>query len=221
MREGTSIHGLSSQQRASVQVEVPVDHGLLMENLLDLAHAPFTHTGTFAKGWPVPNVVRFHTQRVLSGAWDPYPIDMSFEPPCMVVSLIGLKQPGQIEAGAKAGECDKHLHQLHVCLPSKTGHTRLLYRMSLDFMGWVKYVPGIQFFWQYIAGQVRAPSCLFLESACVAVVLLRRGSVLLSLCVLFAPVHMLVLLIPSGASSTATSGVGLLRTCSRLRCLKG
>ena len=30
---------------------VPVDAALLMENLLDLAHAPFTHTGTFAKGW--------------------------------------------------------------------------------------------------------------------------------------------------------------------------
>jgi hypothetical protein len=24
--------------------DVPVEHGLLMENLLDLAHAPFTHT---------------------------------------------------------------------------------------------------------------------------------------------------------------------------------
>lgn len=29
--------------------QVPVEHGLLIENLLDLAHAPFTHTSTFAK----------------------------------------------------------------------------------------------------------------------------------------------------------------------------
>lgn len=35
-----------------------MEHGLLMENLLDLAHAPFTHTSTFAKGWPIPEVVR-------------------------------------------------------------------------------------------------------------------------------------------------------------------
>lgn len=35
-------------------MDVPVEHGLLLENLLDLAHAPFTHTSTFAKGWPVP-----------------------------------------------------------------------------------------------------------------------------------------------------------------------
>lgn len=137
-----------------LQVEVPVEHGLLMENLLDLAHAPFTHTSTFAKGWPVPDAVRFHTQRMLGGNWDPYPIDMSFEPPCMVVSMIGLKQPGQIEAGARASECSNHLHQLHVCLPSREGHTRLLYRMSLDFMGWLQYVPKIQVFWEYIAGQV-------------------------------------------------------------------
>ena len=38
-------------------MELPVEHGLLMENLLDLAHAPFTHTTTFAKGWPVPRYV--------------------------------------------------------------------------------------------------------------------------------------------------------------------
>lgn len=34
-----------------------MEHGLLMENLLDLAHAPFTHTSTFARGWPIPESV--------------------------------------------------------------------------------------------------------------------------------------------------------------------
>nr|GMD76045.1 chlorophyllide A oxygenase, chloroplastic-like [Ipomoea batatas] len=33
----------------------PPEHGLLLDNLLDLAHAPFTHTSTFAKGWSVPS----------------------------------------------------------------------------------------------------------------------------------------------------------------------
>jgi chlorophyllide a oxygenase len=56
----------------------------MVENLLDLAHAPFTHTATFARGWPVPEAVRFHASQLLSGAWDPYPIDMGFAPPCMV-----------------------------------------------------------------------------------------------------------------------------------------
>ena len=38
-------------------MELPVEHGLLLDNLLDLAHAPFTHTSTFAKGWTVPRFV--------------------------------------------------------------------------------------------------------------------------------------------------------------------
>ena len=42
------------QVHAELVMDVPVEHGLLLENLLDLAHAPFTHTSTFAKGWPIP-----------------------------------------------------------------------------------------------------------------------------------------------------------------------
>lgn len=51
---------------AGGQVEVPVEHGLLMENLLDLAHAPFTHTSTFAKGWPVPDSVKFKVRSTVT-----------------------------------------------------------------------------------------------------------------------------------------------------------
>jgi hypothetical protein len=32
----------------------------------------------------VPDAVKFHAQQLLSGQWDPYPIDMAFQPPCMV-----------------------------------------------------------------------------------------------------------------------------------------
>ncbi|KAK9821473.1 hypothetical protein WJX81_008409 [Elliptochloris bilobata] len=142
------------QVHAELLLEVPVEHGLLLENLLDLAHAPFTHTSTFAKGWPVPEVVRFNAARLLGGSWEPYPIDMSFEPPCMVLSTIGLEQPGKIKRGARAAACANHLHQLHVCLPAGPDRTRLLYRMSLDFLHWTRAVPGIQAFWRSIANQV-------------------------------------------------------------------
>ena len=158
--------------------DVPVEHGLLMENLLDLAHAPFTHTGTFAKGWGVPNMVKFASRKLRKegdgwhdmsnflangrseGSWKPYPIDMKFLAPCMVDSHIGLSQAGaagkgaQFEAGVTALDCAKHLHQLHVCLPSTPGHTRLLYRMSLDFASWAQYVPGIEYIWTEMANQV-------------------------------------------------------------------
>ncbi|CAK0782545.1 hypothetical protein CVIRNUC_005763 [Coccomyxa viridis] len=145
--EGFEVH-------AELILEVPVEHGLLLENLLDLAHAPFTHTSTFAKGWPIPDVVKFNAQKLLGGNWEPYPIDMAFEPPCMVLSTIGLAQPGKIERGARAAGCRNHLHQLHVCLPAGPGRSRLLYRMSMDFLHWTKHVPFIEAFWAHIAKQV-------------------------------------------------------------------
>jgi chlorophyllide a oxygenase len=145
--QGYKIH-------AEIEVEVPVEHGLLIENLLDLAHAPFTHTTTFARGWPVPDVVRFQAAKVLSGNWNPYPIDMAFLPPCMTMSNIGLAQPGRVARGARAEACANHLHQVHVCLPSRRGHTRLLYRMSLDFMSWARFIPGIKQAWEKVAAQV-------------------------------------------------------------------
>lgn len=44
-----------------IVMELPVEHGLLLDNLLDLAHAPFTHTSTFAKGWSVPRYLYTYT----------------------------------------------------------------------------------------------------------------------------------------------------------------
>ena len=142
---------------AELVLDVPVDAGLLLENLLDLAHAPFTHTGTFAKGWPVPDAVRFHARAAaasLAGDWDPYPIDMAHAPPAGVLSTIGLTSPGKVARGASASDCARHLHQLHCVLPAGVGRTRLLYRMGMDFWGWSARLPGVSSFWRHIAGRV-------------------------------------------------------------------
>lgn len=139
---------------AEIVIELPVEHGLLLDNLLDLAHAPFTHTNTFAKGWSVPSFVKFLTPASgLQGYWDPYPIDMEFRPPCMVLSTIGISKPGKLE-GKNTQQCATHLHQLHVCLPSSRNKTRLLYRMSLDFAPVLKHVPFMQHLWRHFANQV-------------------------------------------------------------------
>ena len=161
--EGVAAPPPGFKIHAEIEVEVPVEHGLLIENLLDLAHAPFTHTTTFARGWPVPEVVRFKAAEALSGAWHPYPIDMEFRPPCVTVSTIGLAQPGKIERNVGAKDCQNHLHQIHVCLPSKEGHTRLLYRMSMDFLDWARYIPGIKSLWKYVAGQVLGEDLVLVE----------------------------------------------------------
>ncbi|PON41162.1 Aromatic-ring-hydroxylating dioxygenase, alpha subunit [Parasponia andersonii] len=142
------------QIHAEIVMELPVEHGLLLDNLLDLAHAPFTHTSTFAKGWTVPSLVKFLTPASgLQGYWDPYPIDMEFRPPCMVLSTIGISKPGKLE-GQNTQQCATHLHQLHVCLPSSRQKTRLLYRMSLDFAPLLKHVPFVDRVWRHFAEQV-------------------------------------------------------------------
>ncbi|XP_043720506.1 chlorophyllide a oxygenase, chloroplastic-like [Telopea speciosissima] len=142
------------QIHAEIVMELPVEHGLLLDNLLDLAHAPFTHTSTFAKGWSVPSLVKFLTPASgLQGYWDPYPIDMEFRPPCMVLSTIGISKPGKLE-GQNTQQCSTHLHQLHVCLPSSRQKTRLLYRMSLDFAPMLKQVPFVHLLWRYFAEKV-------------------------------------------------------------------
>ena len=96
----------------------------------------------------------------LQGYWDPYPIDMEFRPPCMVLSTIGISKPGKLE-GQSTKECATHLHQLHVCLPSSRQKTRLLYRMSLDFAPVLKHIPFMHYLWRHFAEQVqKIPSFL-------------------------------------------------------------
>ncbi|KAK7282723.1 hypothetical protein RIF29_11719 [Crotalaria pallida] len=137
-----------------IVIELPIEHGLLLDNLLDLVHPPFTHASTFAKGWSVPSLVEFLTPSSdLQGHWDPYPIDMEFLPPCMVLSTTGISKPGKLE-GQSTKECARHLHQLHVCIPSSKQKTRLLYRMSLDFAPVLKHIPFMQYLWRHLAEQV-------------------------------------------------------------------
>lgn len=54
-----------------IVMELPVEHGLLLDNLLDLAHAPFTHTSTFAKGWSVPRYtyLSYHFEKLTNKLW--------------------------------------------------------------------------------------------------------------------------------------------------------
>ncbi|XP_051139304.1 chlorophyllide a oxygenase, chloroplastic-like isoform X2 [Andrographis paniculata] len=142
------------QIHAEMVMEVPVEHGLLLDNLLDLAHAPFTHTSTFAKGWSVPSLVKFLTPvSGLQGYWEPYPIDLEFRPPCMALSTIGISKSGKLQ-GQSTKDCATHLHQLHVCLPSSRQTTRLMYRLSLDFAPILKHIPFIQHLWRHFAEKV-------------------------------------------------------------------
>ena len=88
------------------------------------------------------------------GAFMAHPIDMQFVEPCFVVSTIGLAAPGEIIRGVRAKDCDKHLRQVHACIPAKDGSTRLLYLMHLDFWPFLKKLPGMEAMWASQASQV-------------------------------------------------------------------
>lgn len=111
----------------------------------------------------------------LQGYWDPYPIDMEFRPPCMVLSTIGISKPGKLE-GKSTQQCATHLHQLHVCLPSSTNKTRLLYRMSLDFAPWMKHMPFMHLLWSHFAEKASPKFCSYsLRSIIIVVVLVLHN----------------------------------------------
>lgn len=53
---------------------------------------------------------------------------------------------------------------------SAAGTTRLLYRMSMDFLGWARYVPGIQKVWKGVAGQVGQAGSAYARACLVTLV---------------------------------------------------
>lgn len=125
---------------AELAMELPLEHGLLLENLLDKPPAPLTHLGLFAKGRLIPERVQSIVSlgQSLITHRDHYSIELSFEPPCYVVSQIGLPGEGY----------GKHIHQLHCCLPTDNMRTRLLYRLSLNFLDWTQFIPCRNWFWR-------------------------------------------------------------------------
>ncbi|KAI4320542.1 hypothetical protein MLD38_034011 [Melastoma candidum] len=65
MRSGSSALTWYSWEYTTdgkIVMELPVEHGLLLDNLLEPGpRALHPHSSTFAKGWSVPNLVKFLT----------------------------------------------------------------------------------------------------------------------------------------------------------------
>lgn len=154
--------GLGYTMHGELDWEFDVDHSLMIDNVCDVAHIPFIHKTSFGRRWTVPEVIKFRSRPGLfassagalgvatGGVWDPYPIDHGFQPPCIVLSNSGVKKKGEIGApsGTGAEGCSRHFHQLHICLPTKPGHLRLLYRLHSDFLGFTKYIPRMDRVWE-------------------------------------------------------------------------
>lgn len=80
----------------------------------------------------IPDVVKFQATKLLTGNWQPYPITMSFAPPNMVESLIGLSRPGVVERVSSEGFPRKGLQ----AWPSQSrGCTPVLWARCADALG--------------------------------------------------------------------------------------
>jgi len=79
-----------------------------------------------------------------------------------VAQGLVIPMPVSSHSNARSRFCHTLLHPAKNACTTPTvpplycsaGRTRLLYRMSLDFLHWTKAVPGIDKFWRNIAGQV-------------------------------------------------------------------
>jgi len=77
--------------------------------------------------------------RVVRGSWEPVPAEVEQDEhlPCIITSQLGLARAGgrQVAEGFCDWDgCARHAHQTHICLPSRPGRTRVLYRLAIDFV---------------------------------------------------------------------------------------
>ena len=132
---------------AELTVEVPLEHAVVVDRLLDLTKRSAaldpvkmarSASGRGGKMKMMPSLSNFDfdldvekwAARLLRGSWVPVPSGVEFVPSCVLTSTLNLRAQNQ----ARKGDGDRNVHQVHACLPSKPGHTRLLYRMSFDFL---------------------------------------------------------------------------------------
>jgi len=117
--------------------DFPMDHSLMIENLLDPAHLPFTHDGTISKrskAQPIEISMLEHPRglrgrlRHLRDAKEPAQF-FTFDPPCTVRLDLDLGKRGY------------QLIQVHYSVPLARDRMRLIWRLLPNFMTWV---PGMR-----------------------------------------------------------------------------
>lgn len=116
--------------------DIEIPHELMIENLLDPAHLPFTHEGTLARRTDAQalEVVVEDCGETLLGItrWPASPgraeQRFTFQPPCAV----------RLDLKAGAGK----MVQLHFCVPLDRRRMRMNFWFFTDFMTWTSHVPG-------------------------------------------------------------------------------
>lgn len=116
-----------------VCLDLPIDHSLMVENLLDPAHIPFAHEGTIGKrnqAKPLKMIVNKTKCGIRGVTRDGY--YNGFEAPCTIV-LHTPPVPGKMD-----------MYQYVACTPSAPGHMRMVYRAYRNFATWADYIPPLR-----------------------------------------------------------------------------
>lgn len=114
-------------------VDLPIDHALMIENLLDPAHVPFTHEGTIGNRKKIERLQMTVTKTangfrgsVKEGYYN------GFEAPCNIV-LHTPPVPGKMD-----------LYQYIGCTPTAPGQMRMIYRAYRNFATWAEKIPPLR-----------------------------------------------------------------------------
>jgi len=114
-------------------VDLPIDHALMVENLLDPAHIPFAHEGTIGSRKKVEKLFMelTKTRQGLRGSVKQGYYN-AFEAPCNIV-LHTPPVPGKMD-----------MYQFVACTPTAPGHMRMVYRAYRNFATWIDRIPPLR-----------------------------------------------------------------------------
>ena len=131
--EGVSVNGTPFLTCAEIELEFENDCDILTERLFTLTQRAINKTklvekktGSLEKIFDLVDV-NAQIAKALRWGWRPVPNEIKFVPSSALVSTIDIQR-------MYGDSIPRRVHQVHVCLPSRPGKTRVLFRMALDFL---------------------------------------------------------------------------------------
>jgi chlorophyllide a oxygenase len=117
-------------------LDLDVDHGLVIENLLDLAHAPFAHEGTLASRDEACGL----DVAISQGARGVRGVFRRAEDGCVSAQSVSFEAPCAVRFDLEAGPDEGRITQVHHAVPLARGRTRWMWRVARD---WLRDVPAL------------------------------------------------------------------------------
>jgi len=131
--EGGSVNGTPFLTCAEIELEFANECDVLTERLFTLTQRAVNKaklveekTGSLEKIFDLVDVSA-QIAKALRWGWRPVPNEIKFVPSSALVSTIDIQR-------MYGDSIPRRVHQVHVCLPSRPGKTRVLFRMALDFL---------------------------------------------------------------------------------------